>query len=184
MKSLVKISSILFLLSCGIIGEKHSAIATEKKANQVYYQVGIIPSPNGWINDFENILSDKEENILDSLISDFEKRTTIEMALITMDSNLTTADKFDGFSLEIAREWGVGKSGKDNGILIAISRQYGRIRIQNASGIEALISNQETQNIIKDYFIPYFKKESYFQGMFLGISELIRVLQAKIGDSH
>lgn len=184
MNIFVKTASILILVSCGILAQKNHGNTAHKKANSTYKQVGIIPAPKGWINDFENILTPTEEQVLDSLISDFEKKTTIEIALITMDSSMVTADNFDNFSLEIAREWGVGKSGKNNGVLIAISRQYSRMRIQNARGIVALISDLETKNIIRDDFIPYFKKDNYFQGMYLGISELIRVLQIKISDSH
>ena len=36
-----------------------------------------LPQPTGYVNDYENLYTDNEENLIDSLILDIEKRTTI-----------------------------------------------------------------------------------------------------------
>ncbi|QNA46019.1 TPM domain-containing protein [Lacibacter sediminis] len=140
----------------------------------------ILPSPSGYVNDFENLFSENEESILDSLIAAFEAATTIEIALVTLDSSATARDNFDDLTLQIANRWGVGKKAENNGILIGISKGHRRIRIQNGYGIEKILSDEETKKIIEEYFIPEFKASNFYQGTLKGLNEMMRVLKDKI----
>src|SRR5690606_15073990 len=100
--------------------------------------------------------------------------TSAEIAIVTLDSLRATSDNFDDLSLRIAQKWAIGKSGKDNGILIAISKHHRKIRIQNGNGIEKIISDDETKFIIDTYFIPEFKNENYYSGTRNGMLELMK----------
>ena len=50
---------------------------------------------------------------LNQIISDFEKETTIEIAIVTIDTSKVSKDKFEDLSLYIARTWVVGKKKKN-----------------------------------------------------------------------
>lgn len=130
----------------------------------------------GWVTDYEKLYSKNEINILNDLINEFEKQTSVEIAIVTLDSLRATSDNFDDLSLRIAQKWAIGKSGKNNGILIAISKHYRKIRIQNGNGIEKIISDDETKFIIDTYFIPEFKNENYYSGTLNGMLELMKKL--------
>ena len=117
---------------------------------------------------------------LNQIISNFEKETTVEIAIVTIDTFKVSKEKFEDLSLHIARTWGVGKKDKSNGVLIAISDGYRQIRIQNGDGITLLISDEETTNIIKNQVIPYFKKEEYFEGTQACLLEIIKLLKVRL----
>jgi uncharacterized protein len=138
-----------------------------------------LPKATNWTNDYEDLYSNNEQTKLDSIISKFELETTIEIAIVTIDNTKTTKDKFEDLSLHIAKTWGVGKKNKDNGVLIAISKGYRQIRIQNGNGIEKIITDNETKEIIDKYFIPDFKKGKYYDGTLKGLIELIKLLKSK-----
>lgn len=123
-----------------------------------------IPFSYGYVNDYEKKFTDNQKIILDSLIGAFEKQTTIEIVILTLDSSQTTAIDFNDLTLKIAKKWGIGKKNKDNGILIALSSSLRIIRIQNGYGIEKVLTNEDTQKIIDIYCIPQFKKGDYFVG--------------------
>jgi uncharacterized protein len=135
-----------------------------------------LPKPIGYVNDFENILTQKEEKELNKLITDYEKKTTVEIAIVTIPTSATSKEKFDDLSLYIAKSWGVGKKVKNNGILIAISNGYSKIRIQNGLGIEKIISDETTKKVIDEKMISSFKESNYFEGLKNGVIELIRIL--------
>lgn len=135
-----------------------------------------LPKPTGWVNDLENIFTVEEEKTLDSLITDYEKRTTIEITVITIPTSATDKDRFDELTLLIANKWGVGKKEKNNGILIGISKGHRTIRIQNGYGIEKLITDNQTKQIIDQIIIPSFKVSDYYKGVFDGIQEIKRIL--------
>ena len=54
------------------------------------------------------------------------------------------------------------------------------MRIQNGNGTEKIFTNEETQLVIDNYFIPYFKKEEYFNGTLSGLKEIMRILKSKM----
>lgn len=135
-----------------------------------------LPEPGGFINDYENLYTDREEAILDSLIKDFEKRTTIQIAVFTIDTTLTSSDSLDALTLRLARHWGVGLKDKNNGVLIGISKGYRKMRIQNGYGIEKVLTDDETKQIINTAFTPSFRDAKYFEGTFHGLFELMNIL--------
>lgn len=111
------------------------------------------------------------------MITKFEKQTSNEIAIITLDSLRVTEENFDALSLRVANEWGIGKPEKKNGILITISKKFRKIWIQNGIGIEKILSDFETKQIIENQFIPYFKNDDYYKGTYNGILEIIEKLK-------
>lgn len=127
----------------------------------------------GWVTDYEKLYTKDEIKNLNRIITEFEKQTSNEIAIITLDSLRVTEENFDALSLRVANEWGIGKPEKNNGILIAISKDYRKIRIQNGIGIEKVLNDDETKLIIEKQFIPYFKENDYYKGTLNGILEII-----------
>lgn len=139
-----------------------------------------LPKPVSFTNDYENLYSDAEQTKLDSIITKFEKETTFEIGIVTIDTIKTSKENFNNLSLHIAQTWGIGKKDKENGILIAISKGYRRIRIEHGNGIEKIIIEKETSEIIENYFIPEFRKGEYYKGTLNGLNEIIKLLKSKL----
>jgi len=138
-----------------------------------------LPRPSGYVNDYENLYSDKEEIILDSLMGSFEKKTSIQIALVTFDTTMTTPDSLDALTLRIGNVWGVGQKNKDNGVVIGISKGYRQMRIQNGYGIEKVLTDAETKQIIDTAFIPDYREEKYFEGTVKGLQALMGILKTR-----
>lgn len=139
-----------------------------------------IPQPRGWVNDFENILTPAEEQALDSLITAYQKQTTVQIAIITIDTLMVTDNNFEPYTLDIANTWGVGDKEKDNGILIGFSSGHRRVRIQNGLGFEKLITNAETKVIVDTAMLPQFKQGNYYQGIRNGLLEMMQLLNERM----
>jgi uncharacterized protein len=135
-----------------------------------------LPQQRGVINDFENLYSDAEEAVLDSLVTDVEKKTTVQIAVVTLDTTLTTKEDFDAFTLKLANDWGVGKNNNNRGVVIGISKGHRKLRIQNGFGIEAILTDEETKQIVDTAFIPGFREGNYYQGTVNGINALLHKL--------
>lgn len=152
----------LFIYSWGLYAQDSTKIWNE------------IPSPLGWVSDFEGDFTLSEIQSLEGIIKDFEKRTSIEIAVITIPKGAVSKGDFEKLSLKIARAWKVGKKKKNNGILIAVSKGHRMIRIQNGSGVQDELSDSETKRIIDDVIIPRFKQDQYYLGVFEGILEIVK----------
>jgi uncharacterized protein len=129
----------------------------------------LLLKPLGWTSDFEHIFTAAQIRELDSIVSQFEKETTNEIAIVTIDSTQTTKDKFDDFIPGLHNNWGVGKKIKNNGIVIGISAGLRSIRISNGYGIEPKLSDTETKKIIDNIIVPEYKKGNYFEGTKKGL---------------
>ncbi len=136
-----------------------------------------IPRPVGLVNDFEHLFTQQQIDQLDDLIHAFEQRTTIEIGVITVDSSLTMAGNFDFFTQKTMDAWLIGKKDKNNGILIGISKQFRKIRIQKGAGIEKELSNADTKRLIDEAFLPFFKKGEYYEGLLNGLKTLMQRLE-------
>lgn len=122
-----------------------------------------IPEPQGYVNDFADILSDRQEKQLESRLSVYEDSTQIEIAVVT-DPDLEGRDVFD-VGLEYARNWGVGKSGSDNGLLILIAPNDRRYNIQVGYGLEYLLTDAEVDRWSRNNFPDYFRDSKYYAGI-------------------
>jgi len=139
-----------------------------------------LPQPKGLINDYEDVYTAEQAIALDKFLLTFQNQTGIQLAIFTLDSTFVEKEKFDELTTRLANKWGVGEKDKNNGILIGISRSHRIIRISNGTGIEKLITNAETKEIIDNYFIPSFKKGDYFEGTVSGLAVLVDLLMTRL----
>ncbi|WP_126969384.1 TPM domain-containing protein [Gynurincola endophyticus] len=145
-----------------------------------YTQIQPIPAPAGYVSDFEELFTQQEIKYLDSIILDFEQQTTIQIAIVTIDSVILSNQQFDALIIRIANEWGVGQKDKNNGITIGISRYARQMRISLGYGIEPLLSDEETKTIIEQYLIPYFRENKFYEGTLNGLLQLTNELKEKL----
>ena len=67
-----------------------------------------IPKPIGWTNDFVHLFSKHEIESLDSLMDSYEKKTTVQFSVATIDSAMMGPIDFESYTLLMLRTWGVG----------------------------------------------------------------------------
>jgi uncharacterized protein len=136
-----------------------------------------LPQPDGWTNDYEGIFTNEEEQTLSGLIAQLEKKTGIEIAVVTVDSNMVSLEKFEDFAEHLLDTWGVGKEERDNGVVICISSAYKKITISRGVGIEKYLSGAMVKSLIAKDFVPLYRKYNYFGGTLSGLIALINKLQ-------
>lgn len=119
-----------------------------------------IPTPtNGFVYDEGNLLSDSLEEKLNHLLVDLEEKTEIEFAIISIPSLLNRS--IEEYANNLFNTLGIGKKGKDNGILLLISRSDMRVRLEVGRGLEECLNDAKCGAILDDYFVPYREKDDY-----------------------
>jgi uncharacterized protein len=61
---------------------------------------------------------------------------------------------------------GIGKQGKDNGVLLVIALQEREYRFEVGYGLEGDITDIETNLIAQQYLVPAFKEGNYGEGLY------------------
>jgi uncharacterized protein len=133
--------------------------------------------PNVYIRDMAGIFSPGEIKSLDSLVTAFEKETTNEIVVVTVTVEFAPVEKFDSSIIALHNQWGVGKKGRNNGVLIGICNDYRKIRISNGYGIEAKLTDEETKRIIDTIITPEYRQGRFYEGTRKGIIAIMKEIR-------
>src|SRR6185503_6697900 len=130
--------------------------------------------PMGFVNDFANVLDVKTRADLQALIEQVEKKTTCEIAVVTVPSlqGLTVED----YASELFKKWGIGKKGKDNGVLLLVAPNDRKVRIEVGYGAESVLTDGKCGQIIRDECLPKFKDKDYNGGVWAATAQIASVL--------
>ena len=124
------------------------------------------------VYDASKIFDDDQKKELTLKLIDYEVATTNEIVVVTLDS-ITPYTDIQHYASDLANYWGVGKQGKDNGLIILFSKPLRRVAIATGFGTEHILTDSICSQVINIAMIPYFKEDQYYEGISNGIDSLI-----------
>lgn len=133
------------------------------------------PAPVGYVNDFAGLFSESFRQDMETDLSAFEQATGAEIAVVTVDNLGDTY--LEDYAVRLFEEWGIGKKGQDNGLLLLIAEQERQIRIEIGYGLEPKITDAAAGRIIRDRISPAFKEGDYERGVRQGIEGIKSVVR-------
>lgn len=140
-------------------------------------------TPTGYVNDYQNLFTSEQKDTLEKMMSEYEKKTSIEFCLVTYWIEPEEYSESDVFNL--GTKWGVGKSTLDNGFLmfLSYSNEPGKSNYFNATGrdLESFLPDAIVNKFNYYYLLPKFKTHSIDE-IFEGYKEFILACQEKLGD--
>ena len=77
-------------------------------------------------------------------------------------------DTIENAAVTLFKEWGIGKKGKDNGILILVSINDRKAKIEVGYGLEGILPDGLCGEILRTYMLPEFKNGNYPSGLAKG----------------
>ncbi|MCM8770045.1 MAG: TPM domain-containing protein [Candidatus Omnitrophica bacterium] len=140
-------------------------------------QADVSLKPSGFVNDYAGILSAEEKERLETLANEIEKRTTAEVAVVIIKS--LDGQNLEDYANEIFNTWGIGKKGKDNGVLILVSLEERKIRIEVGYGLEEFLTDGRCGAIIREILVPYFRRQDYAGGLSSALSTIEGFISGK-----
>jgi len=138
-----------------------------------------LPSPIGYVNDFAGVLDKETSARLEQLLSSFEKKTGDEIAVAIVKS--LEGRTVEDYAVDLYKTWGIGKKGKDNGVLILVSPSDRQMRIEVGYGLEGVINDAMAGRIIRDQIIPAFKEGRFDIGIWDGTVTVINIIAKDAG---
>lgn len=137
------------------------------------------PSPPRLVNDFANVLSPEQRDILEERLVALDDSTSNQIAIVTIQ---TLGDyDIETYANTLFRSWGIGTAKHDNGILILVAVEDRKMRIEVGRGLEGAIPDVTAKDIIDNDLAPNFREGNYYRGFDEAISSLG---QAAAGEYH
>jgi uncharacterized protein len=169
-KSLLPQRLILFCLwVCLGIAFAHVASAQQRP----------FPDYVGHINDFANIVDTQTEQKLETILTNFEKLTGAQIAVVTIQS--LNDRPIEEYANDLYRAWGIGaKTGeqKDKGALLLVALQDRKTRLEVGYGLEGDLPDGLAGEIIRR-MRPFLQQQQYSQGVNVGVRTLVDTLAEK-----
>ena len=135
--------------------------------------------PTGYVTDEARLLNQQTRESLESVLADLEQKTSAQVAVVTVPS-LDGRDVSE-FAADLFKRWGIGKKGKDNGVLFLIAPNERKMRIEVGYGLEGLIPDSVAGRIMDEQVLPYFKGGEPNSGVLMGT---ISIAQTIARDAH
>lgn len=135
-----------------------------------------LPAPSGFVNDFANVIANGEEQRLEQTLTEFQQSTGHEITVVTVESLQDT--DIELLAVDLFKQWGIGQTGQDNGVLLLIAPNDRRMRIEVGYGLEPYITDSEASRIIRDVLTPAFRADDFADG----ITTAVALLMAQARD--
>jgi uncharacterized protein len=138
--------------------------------------LGKHPRVDHFVFDAEQVLDPAVEARFDSLFRAHEALMGNEIALVTTVS-LHGHPDMASYASAYGDSIGVGKKGRDNGVVITYSRGLRSMFVATGLGTEKVLSNAQCQLIVDSVMIPLFKKDMTVEGLWQGSLAIVRHLE-------
>lgn len=133
------------------------------------------PKTYNWVNDFADMIADSEENAISEKIKAYEKATTNEIAIVTVET-IKPDDDIVEYTRGLGNYWGVGKKAVDNGVVILLDKESRKIRIASGLGLKNEMPDKICQSIIDKQLTPEFEKGNFAAGLNNAVDRIIAIL--------
>jgi uncharacterized protein len=130
-----------------------------------------VPALKGWVNDTANVLTAAERQQLTDLLANYHSETHHQLAVLIIPT--LSGESLETFSLRVAKTWGLGYKGLDNGILVMLAMKEHKVRIELGTGMERYISDTEAKTIIEESVVPAFSRGDFAGGSQTGLQRLM-----------
>jgi uncharacterized protein len=135
------------------------------------------PNPPVAVNDFANLLEPFQKQALEQKLEAYNDSTSSAIVVITVP-DLQGYDIAE-VALKYLRDWGIGVKGKNNGVVILVSKNDHKARIETGYGMEGVLPDITAKQIIDERMIPFFKNNDYYAGFNNAVDA---VIQATAGE--
>jgi len=125
-----------------------------------------------FVYDYENVLTLEQQDELALIIKKFEKETTKEIAIVTVD-NIGKFDLMVEYAVDFGAKHQIGKRENGNGLIILFSKSLRKTFLATGCETEKILKDEICKEIVDYKMLPYFKKQDYYGGIKSGLQECI-----------
>lgn len=135
------------------------------------------PEVKSWVNDYAQVLSEREERQLIDRLKEFEATSAVQIFVALLERFPDNDITLEEYVNELFERWQPGQNGQDNGVLLVIFMENRQLRIEVGYGLETTLTDAICQLIITNEITPLFKQARFYDGIRNGLDSIIHVLE-------
>jgi uncharacterized protein len=150
-----------------------------------------LPAPTGYVSDFAGVLTPETKQSLEELCTEVDQKAHAQIAVVTvqkleadpmkgMSADQMPAPSIEEFTTALEDKWKVGPKGTDRGLLLIVSLDPRKYRIEVGYGLEGILPDGKVGDIGRE-MQPYLHTNDYNQAIALGVREIAQVIATDAG---
>jgi uncharacterized protein len=139
------------------------------------------PEPVGFVNDFAGFISPDTERVLDGIAREVKAKTGAELAVVTIRT--TGGEDIEEYAVGLFMDWGIGREGRDDGLLLLIAVDDKQMWIKPGYGLEGAVTDAFAHRVYYDVLRPAFRAGNQDAGLIRATEMLARKILAESGET-
>jgi len=136
-----------------------------------------IPPLTGHVVDSTGTLSPDALSSLEQKLAAFEQRKGSQIAVLLVRT--TAPEAIEPYALRVAEQWGIGRGGVDDGVVLVAALDDRRMRFEVGYGLEGAVPDALARRIIAETIAPRFYEADYAGGLNAGLDALIGLIDGE-----
>lgn len=134
-----------------------------------------VANRSDYVTNPDGILTDATVAVLNDTIGELWRRTSAEMIVVALDD--VSGYDVNEFATKLFEHWGIGKSDRDNGVLMLVVTGQRKVVIRTGRGVEGVLPDVICGRIIREVVLPAFRAGDYDAGVIGGVEMMCRILE-------
>lgn len=129
-----------------------------------------VPFLSARVNDYAELLSPESRQRIETRLGALETDTGAQVAVLTLPS--LQDESLEEFTVRVARTWKLGRKDVNDGVLLFVSRDDRKLRIEVGYGLEGILTDAASSQIISQLMAPRFRDGDFAGGIEAALSAI------------
>lgn len=142
--------------------------------------------PAGYFNDYAGVVDRPTALQLNEELAQFERQTSTQI-VVAIYKTMESESSVDDYTQRVAKTWGVGQKGHNNGAVLFVFVDNHQMFIQTGYGLEGALPDATCFDITHNVIAPHFKQADYTGGLKAGITAMMQAVRGEYkgtGKTH
>lgn len=140
------------------------------------------PPLSGRVVDQANLLNPQQEAELTQKLETLQRASSRQLVVATVSSLQDVP--IEDYGYQLGRFWRIGQQGANNGVILLVAPNEKRVRIEVGYGLEPIMTDALSNQIIQQQILPRFRANDYAGGIIAGSDAIIAQLQAPLEQAE
>ncbi len=136
-----------------------------------------VPKLSGRVNDYASMISPRARVAIEAKLRELEAAESTQVAILTVPS--LEGEPIEEFSIRVAEAWKIGQKGRDNGVLLVVSKNDRKVRIEVGYGLEGRLTDLQAGRIVGGIIKPAFARGDFDAGFVDGTDAIVAAVKGE-----
>ncbi|MBU1595874.1 MAG: TPM domain-containing protein, partial [Proteobacteria bacterium] len=134
------------------------------------------PHGGQWVVDLAGLLPAGERDELAASLRDYSSKSGNQIVVLTIPT--LAGEDLAAYSNRVARQWGVGQQGLNNGVLILVAAAERQVRFEGGRGTGDRLPDILCHRIQQEITVPHFKAGRFGPGLAASVAAIEQALDS------